>query len=86
MTLIATGGFHTFPAIFGDLLISGASSGPAVGSALTASAPSAVGLEQKLVLLGNDCVIGWAGSAPVARSVCAPRAAMVVGWRVACNV
>jgi hypothetical protein len=70
MTLIATGGFHTFPAIFGDLLISGTSPGPAAVSAIAASSQSPVaGLEQKLVLLGNDCVIGWAGSAPIARSL-----------------
>jgi hypothetical protein len=79
MTLIAAAGIDTFPAIFGDLLVSGPE---ARGPAPTIPPPgqienvSPVGpassisdLNQKVVLLGDNCVVAWAGTVAFARVV-----------------
>ena len=77
MTLIAAVGLDTFPVVFGDLLISGPERRSAVpniaGEATdvfpTGSAESILGLNQKVVLLGDHCVIAWAGDVESARAV-----------------
>jgi hypothetical protein len=78
MTLIAAVGLETYPAIFGDLLASGATrAAPARGDATAADAAEAAPgspwslpeLDQKLALLGDNCVIAWAGDAAFARIV-----------------
>ena len=77
VTLIAAAGVDTFPAIFGGLPVS-----DRAHSSSTADIPfvgaTAVGVpsesdafapqpSQKVVLLGDNCVIAWAGSVDVAR-------------------
>jgi hypothetical protein len=77
MTLIAAVGLDTFPVVFGDLLISGPERPgpgpniPLVGEATNVfpagSDASMLGLNQKVVLLGDHCVIAWAGNVECAR-------------------
>jgi hypothetical protein len=79
MTLIAAVGLDTYPVVFGDLLISGPERpgpGPKIphdGEAANAfpagSDASILGLNQKVVLLGDHCVIAWAGNVELARAV-----------------
>lgn len=79
MTLIAAVGLDTYPVVFGDLLISGAEQPSAganvalVGRATnvfpSGSAEPALGLDQKVVLLGDHCVIAWAGNVEFARAL-----------------
>src|SRR6266403_4497903 len=81
MTLIAAAGIATYPAVFGDLLISGPErpgSAPdiSLAGAVTSVFPpgsdwSILGLSQKVVLLGDHCVIAWAGDVVFARTVIA---------------
>src|ERR1700675_1641468 len=81
MTLIAAVGLDTYPVVFGHLLISGPErpgSAPdiSLAGAVTSVFPagsdwSILGLNQKLVLLGDNCVIAWAGDVAFARSVIA---------------
>jgi hypothetical protein len=75
MTIIAAIGVDTYPAIFGDLLVSDAEL-PAVPvldekTSVFSTAPSASspGFDQKLVLLGDNCVVAWTGNAEFARVV-----------------
>lgn len=79
MTLIAAAGLDTYPVVFGDLLISGPGRSDAVpdiplAGAVTSIFPagsdwSILGLDQKVVLLGDNCVIAWAGNVVFARTV-----------------
>ena len=79
MTLIAAVGLDTFPVVFGDLLISAPERPapvpniPLVGEVENvfpaASDESIRGLNQKVVLLGDNCVIAWAGNVEFARAV-----------------
>ena len=79
MTLIAAVGLDTYPVVFGDLLISGPErpdSAPDISLAgtVTSAFPagsdwSILGLNQKVVLLGDNCVIAWAGNVVFARTV-----------------
>ena len=79
MTLIAAVGIDTYPVVFGDLLISGPErlgavpSIPPVGQVTNVfpagSEGSILGLNQKVVLLGDHCVIAWAGNIEFARTV-----------------
>jgi hypothetical protein len=81
MTLIAAAGLDTYPVVFGDLLISGperSGSAPdiSLAGAVTSVFPagsdwSILGLNQKVVLLGDNCVIAWAGNVVFARTVIA---------------
>ena len=81
MTLIAAAGLDTYPVVFGDLLISGperSGSAPdislagAVMSVFPAGSDwSILGLNQKVVLLGDNCVSAWAGNVLFARTVIA---------------
>jgi hypothetical protein len=81
MTLIAAAGLDTYPVVFGDLLISGperSGSAPdiSLAGAVTSVFPagsdwSIFGLNQKVVLLGDNCVIAWAGNVVFARTVIA---------------
>src|SRR5450755_2498631 len=79
MTLIAAINADETPAIFGDLVISSAwESGravrvPAVGDA-TSVFPAGFGrairdVEQKLVLLADNCAVAWSGTETVARTI-----------------
>lgn len=79
MTLIAAVGLDTFPVVFGDLLIS-APERPApvpniplageVENVFPAGSDESIrGLNQKVVLLGDNCVIAWAGNVEFARAV-----------------
>lgn len=61
MTLIATIGVETYPAIFGGLVVPETSQ---AGSERTIP-----GTEQKIVLLGDHCVVAWDGDVEVARGV-----------------
>jgi hypothetical protein len=79
MTLIAAVGLDTYPVVFGDLLISGPErpdSAPDICLAGTVTSVfpagsdwSILGLNQKVVLLGDNCVIAWAGNVVFARTV-----------------
>ena len=79
MTLIAAVGIDTYPVIFGDLLVSGpeqlgpAPNNPPVDEIANAFPPGSEGsipeLNQKVVLLGDHCVVAWAGTAASARPV-----------------
>ena len=79
MTLIAAVGLDTYPVVFGDLLISsterpGSVPDISLAGALTSVFPagsdwSILGLNQKVVLLDDHCVIAWAGTAAFARTV-----------------
>ena len=79
MTLIAAVGLDTYPVVFGDLLISGPEQPgavpniPLVGEGTNVfpagSEGSILGLNQKVVLLGDHCVIAWAGNIEFARTV-----------------
>lgn len=79
MTLIAAAGVDTYPAIFGSLLISGPERPgpvpdvPLVGEGTNVppagSESSIPGLNQKLVLLADNCVIAWAGTVVLARTI-----------------
>jgi len=79
MTLIAAAGLDTYPVVFGDLLISDPGRSDAVrdiplAAAVTSIFPagsdwSILGLDQKVVLLGDNCVIAWAGNVVFARTV-----------------
>ena len=79
MTLIAAVGLDTFPVVFGDLLISGPEQPaavpdiPLVGEVTNVfpdgSEGSILGLNQKVVLLGDHCVIAWAGNVEFARTI-----------------
>jgi len=70
MTLVAAAALDTYPVLFGDLLISGSERSDAVSDIALASAVTSVfpagsdwsilGLDQKVVLLGDHCVIAWA--------------------------
>ena len=81
MTLIAAAGIDTYPVVFGDLLISGperpgSAADISLASAVTSVFPpgsdwSILGLNQKVVLLGDNCVIAWAGNVVFARRVIA---------------
>ena len=81
MTLIAAVGLDTFPVVFGDLLISGPEQPgavpniPLVGEVTnvfpTRSEGSLLGLDQKVVLLADNCVIAWAGNIEYARTIIA---------------
>src|SRR5438105_4526006 len=81
MTLIAAAGVDTYPAVFGDLLISGPErpdSAPdiSLAGAVTSVFPagsdwSILGLNQNVVLLGDNCVIAWAGDVVFARTAIA---------------
>src|SRR5258705_4335443 len=78
MTLIAAVGLDTFPVVFGDLLISGPEQPgavpviPLVGRVTnvfaTRSEASILGLDQKVVLLDDNCVMAWAGNIEYART------------------
>jgi hypothetical protein len=81
MTLVAAVSLDTYPVVFGDLLISGPERPgsvpdiPLVG-AVTSVFPvgsdwSILRLNQKVVLLGDNCVIAWAGNMVFARTVIA---------------
>ena len=79
MTLIAAVGLDTFPVVFGDLLISGPEQPPAVpdiplAGEVTSVFPdgsegSILGLNQKVALLADNCVIAWAGNVEFARTI-----------------
>jgi hypothetical protein len=79
VTLIAAVGLDTYPVVFGDLLIPGPEQPgsvpdiPSMGEVTNAfpagSDWSILGLNQKVVLLGDNCVIAWAGAAVFARTV-----------------
>ena len=79
MTLIVAVALDTYPVVFGDLLISGpeqpgpAPTIPLVGEVTNVfpagSDWSILGLNQKVVLLGDNCVIAWAGNIEFARTV-----------------
>ena len=81
MTLIAAAGIDTYPVVFGDLLISGPErpgSAPdiSLAGAVTSVFPpgsdwAILRLSQKVVLLGDNCVIAWAGDVVFARTVTA---------------
>ena len=78
MTLIAAVGLDTFPVIYGDLLVSGLDqSGPAA-NAPTESRWSIPGIDQKVVLLGDNCVVAWAGAVALARTVIGELRAMAL--------
>ena len=65
MTLIAAAGLDTYPVVFGDLLISGPGRSDAVPDIPLAGAVTSIfaagsdwsilGLDQKVVLLGDNC-------------------------------
>ena len=86
MTLIAAVGLDTYPVVFGDLLIPGPEQPgsvpdiPSVGEVTNAfpagSDGSAPGLDQKVVLLGDNCAIAWAGAAVLTRTVISELRAM----------
>jgi hypothetical protein len=79
MTLIAAVGIDTYPVVFGDLLIAGPErpgavpSIPPVGQVTNVFPPGSdepiLGLNQKVVLLDDNCVIAWAGNIEFARTV-----------------
>jgi len=78
MTLIAAVELDTYPVIFGDLLISGPGrpslvpNTPIAGEVTnirTGSQRSGPGFDQKVVLLGDHCVIAWTGNVAFARTV-----------------
>ena len=81
MTLIAAAGLDTYPVVFGDLLIPGPErpgSAPdiSLAGAVTSVFPpgsdwSILGLNQKVVLLGEHCAIAWAGDVVFACTVIA---------------
>ncbi len=87
MTLIAAAGIDTYPVVFADLLVSGPErpgSAPdiSLAGAVTSVFPpgsdwSILGLNQKVVLLGDHCVIAWAGDVVFARAVIAGLRALV---------
>lgn len=77
MTLIATFSIHGLPFALGDLLISGnersdstpfvPSVGPVTNVFPLGSGYSIIGLQQKVNILSEDCVIAWSGSVVHAR-------------------
>jgi hypothetical protein len=79
MTLIAAVGLDTYPVVFGDLLISRpAQPGAVPNIALVGEGTNffpagsegpILGVNQKVVLLGDHCVIAWAGNIEYARTV-----------------
>ena len=79
MTLIAAVNMNRNPAVFGDLIISGPEQPgrtahiPAVGDAtnvLPAGSEYAIlGLKQKVILLADNCAVGWSGTEIVARMI-----------------
>jgi hypothetical protein len=79
MTLIAAVGLDTYPVVFGDLPNSGPErpdSAPDISLAGTVRSAfpagsdwSILGLNQTVVLLGDNCVIAWAGNVVFARTV-----------------
>ncbi|WP_428507385.1 hypothetical protein [Roseateles sp.] len=72
MTVIATFGFPDHPMAFGDMLVSGPERTdrkigiPSIGDVTNffpeGSGWSITGLAQKLVIVSDECVVGWAGS------------------------
>lgn len=77
MTLVAAGGFHTFPAIFGDVPVVGAerpqwgTERPLVRDGPGAPDHSSETPNQRVVLLGDNCVIAWAGNVAIAQAIVA---------------
>jgi hypothetical protein len=79
MTLIAAAGVDTYPAIFGDVLVSGPErpggkpETPIDGEAANPSAAkpvwSILGPGQRIVVLSDNCVIAWSGDVDSARAV-----------------
>ena len=78
MTLVAAVGLDGYPVIYGDLLVSGPGRSatppniPVADQATDAPAGpewTLPGLDQKLVLLSDSCVIAWAGNVAAARAV-----------------
>src|SRR5438046_1213695 len=82
MTLVAAGGFHTFPAIFGDVPVVGAerprweTERSLVRDGPAAPDPWFETPNQRVVLLGNNCVIAWAGNVAMAQAIVAELRAM----------
>ena len=79
MTLIATAGVDTYPAIFGVVPVAdrerpeSETGGPIAGEPPIGAIAESNGLvpqsSQKIVLLGDNCVIAWTGNVDVAREV-----------------
>lgn len=86
MSLIAAAGLDTYPVVFGALLIPGPeqpgstpdirSAGEVANAFPAGSDGSILGLNQSVVLLGDNCVIAWTGAAVVARTVISELRAM----------